>query len=111
METVSEFGRGSTYWCAFCQLAAGFVKYYETLDLRQLEIRCIRLRFPLTATRVVMAAYSSARCMALDGLLATAVSALSGAIAGCSLITTMTRVNSIEASDAIEWPLATDFNV
>eukprot|EP00959_Pyramimonas_sp_CCMP1952_P207725 4344950-Pyramimonas_sp.AAC.1 len=38
-----------------------FVKYYETLPLGQLQQRCHQHDFPLAVSRVVIAAYASAR--------------------------------------------------
>eukprot|EP00959_Pyramimonas_sp_CCMP1952_P014419 305588-Pyramimonas_sp.AAC.1 len=88
-----------------------FVKYYETLPLGQLQQRCHQHDFPLAASRVAIAVYASARHVCLQAMISEAVFARFGVVAGCSMATTMIRINSMGPLDKIAGSPHVDFKM
>eukprot|EP00959_Pyramimonas_sp_CCMP1952_P146331 3063263-Pyramimonas_sp.AAC.1 len=76
-------------------------KYYELIDLERLQDRCLRLGFPAAMAKLAVRAYRAPRFLSLGGCLDGPWYAFSGIIAGCSLATTLIRVNSVESLDLV----------
>ena len=88
--------------CA-CALLWDFQKYYEGLNIAQVEARCVKRGFPAAISRLACQAYRGPRFLSLQGVISPGYYATSGVVAGCPFATTFIRINSLDGLDSICW--------